>query len=125
MPSATYRAQVLTKSPALKPILDAYQTGSAATSDPNVSTSFGSGNQLLNGDSGLFRIDHRLNDRYSLFLRYSQDSESANVPVGGNGFLRDKVATDIKPYNAILSFQQLLSPRLIHETKGVLTGLTS
>jgi hypothetical protein len=118
VPSDAFRAQVLAKSPVLKPILDAYPTGIAPTSDPNVATWYGSGKQSLNGDSGMFRVDHRISDKFSLFVRYSEDYEPGDVPLGGNGFLRDHVTTKIKPYNAIVSFQQIWSPNLINETKA-------
>jgi hypothetical protein len=117
VPSASYRAQVLAVSPALKPILDAYPAGTAATSDPNVNTWYGSGRQTGSEDAGLARVDHRFDDKTNGFLRFNMDSGVADAPNGGNGFLRDRLGTTIKPYNAILSLQRVISPSMLNDAK--------
>lgn len=118
VPSALFRAAVLAKSPAMKPILDAYPTGTSSTSDKNVDNWFGNGTQRANEDAGLFRIDHRINDKTSAFVRFNMDSAAADVPLGASGlFLRDRLGTTIKPYNAIISVQRIFSPTILNDLK--------
>jgi hypothetical protein len=117
VPSAAYRAQVLAKSPALAPIVNAYPLGNVPTSDKNVDTWFGNGSQPAHADAGLARVDHRFNDKATGYVRFNMDSEAMDAPLGANGFLRDRVGTTIKPYNAIISLQYVFSPSLLNEAK--------
>lgn len=117
VPSAAFRAAALAKSPALATILNAYPVGSSHTKDPNVDNWFGSGKQTLNADSGLFRVDHRINDKLNLFLRMSGDGEIGDVPIGGNGFLQDRAGTTIYPWNAAIGIQQIFSPTMLNDAK--------
>ncbi len=117
VPSPAYRAAALQKSPALKPILDAYPVGTASTADPNVYTRFGNGRQTASEDAGLFRVDHRFSEKTTAFVRFNMDSGVADSPLGGNGFLSDRLGTTIKPYNAIASVQRVFSSNAINDVK--------
>ncbi len=117
VPSPAYRAAALLKSPALKPIFDAYPAGTTPTSDPNVYTWSGNGRQTASEDAGLFRIDHRFNEKTSAFVRFNMDSGVADAPLGANGFLLDRLGTTIKPYNAIISLQRVFSPTIINDLR--------
>ena len=117
VPSPAYRARVLAVSPVLKPILDAYPAGNAPTSNPDVYTAFGNGRQTATENAGLFRIDHNFTDRTTGFLRFNVDSAVADAPLGGNGFLNDRLGTTIKPYNAIASIQHIFSPQILNDAK--------
>lgn len=117
VPSPAYRAKALAKSPAIKPILNAYPAGTTPSSDPNVYSWFGNGRQTATEDAGLARVDHRINDKTSAFLRCNMDSGVADAPNGGNGFLRDRIGTKIKPYNAILSLQRIFSANILNDAK--------
>lgn len=115
VPSSLYRRLALTKSPALKPILDAYPQGTVSTKDPNVDTWFGSGSQPAQEDAGLARLDHRIDEKTTAFLRFNMDSLVADAP---NGTLRDRISTSLKPYNAIVSLQRVFSPTLLNDAKA-------
>lgn len=117
VPSPAYLAATLAKSPALKPILGAYPAGTTPTSDKNVYNWFGTGSQTAREDAGLGRLDHRFSDKTSAFVRFNMDSGVADAPLGGNGFLRDRLGTTIKPYNAIVSLQRVFSPNILNDVK--------
>ena len=117
VPSPAYRARVLATSPALKPILDAYPAGTTPTSNPDVYSVFGGGRQTATEDAGLFRLDHVFTPKTSGFLRFNTDSGVADSPLGGNGFLNDRLGTTIKPYNAIASVQYIFSPNILNDAK--------
>lgn len=85
VPSAGFRATVLAKSPALAPILNEYPIGTVATSNPDVVTWYGSGRSINHEDSGLARIDYRINSRTNTFARYSTDHYSLTSPADLTG----------------------------------------
>ena len=118
VPSASFRAATLAKSPALKPILDAFPAGMAPTGNPNVDAWFGSGSQTVDETSGLARIDHKINDKTFAFIRFNTDFANLDSPLGGNGgFLLDRLATNVKPTNAIISVQRIISPTALNDFK--------
>ena len=117
VPSPAYRARTLAASPALKPILDAYPAGNLPTSNADVYTYFGTGRQTATEDAGLFRLDHSFTDKTTGFLRFNMDSGIADAPIGGNGFLADRIGTTIKPYNAIASLEHIFSPSVLNDAK--------
>jgi hypothetical protein len=80
VPSASLRAAVLAKSPALAPILNEYPTGTVATSNANVVNWYGSGPSTDREDSGLARVDYHVNDRLTAFLRYTTDHYAVETP---------------------------------------------
>jgi hypothetical protein len=61
VPSDSFSASVLAKSPNLAPLLAAYPEGTVPV-NLNVSQRIGSARQTVNEDSGLIRVDYRLND---------------------------------------------------------------
>src|SRR5882672_1324923 len=66
VPNAAFRAQVLAKSPTLKPILDAYPTGGTPVDDiTNQVTKVAS--DTIREDSGMFRFDYLFSDRTSMY----------------------------------------------------------
>jgi len=117
VPSPEYRARTLAVSPALKPILDAFPAGNIPTGNRDVYTWFGNGRQTATEDAGLFRLDHSFNEKTTGFLRFNMDSGVADSPLGGNGFLKDRIGTTIKPYNAIASVQHIFSPNILNDAK--------
>src|SRR6202007_1820262 len=77
VPNAAFRSQVLTKSPLLKPIIDAYPLGQTpinATTDQITTT----GRNTVREDAGLFRFDYRFSDTSTAFVRYSTDNALIN-----------------------------------------------
>jgi hypothetical protein len=80
VPSVAFRSQVLTKSPDLAPVIDAYPLGQNPTSNPDVSQFVGEGSQKGQENSGMFRLDYRVSDATSLFFRVNIDQADYVLP---------------------------------------------
>lgn len=79
VPNAAFRAQVLARSPALKPILDAYPMGQTPNdSVSDVLTKVAS--DTIREDAGMFRFDYRFNDTNTAFVRYNVDNAYIDRP---------------------------------------------
>ena len=74
VPSAAYRAQLLTAQPSLAPFINAFPSSSAVSAtDPNQATFVSVVPSPNQENSGVVRIDHRLGDRDSMYGRYNID----------------------------------------------------
>src|SRR5215510_1686224 len=113
VPNAAFRAQVLAKSPALKPILDAYPLGQKSVNSvtdevTKVAT------HTVREDAGMARFDYRFNDKNTAYFRYNVDNAYIDDPsdaLGGHN-----VVPHI-PTNIVLQYQRTLSPTMINEVK--------
>ena len=113
MPNAAFRAQVLAKSPVLKPILDAYPTGqtpidSVTDQVTKVAT------DTVREDAGMFRFDYRFNDTNTLYVRYNIDNAYIDNPTDALG---DHNVVPHIPTNVVLQYQHIFSPTTINEVK--------
>jgi hypothetical protein len=113
VPNAAFRAQVLAKSPALKPILDAYPAGQTpvnSTTDmvAKVTT------DTVREDAGMFRFDYHFNDTNTAFVRYNIDDAYLDSPQDALG--THNVIPHI-PTNLVLQYQRIISPTVINEVK--------
>ena len=115
VPSAAFRAQIASTSPALAPVIAAYPTSSVATADPNVSRYIGAARQVTNESFGMIRVDHKLSDSNTLTLRYNIDDGLSDLP---NGNLRDRTATTLTTQNAAIILNSVLSPRTVNEFRA-------
>lgn len=114
VPSATFRAAVLAKSPALAPILNAYPTGTVAISgNANAVTWYGNGPSTDHEDSGLARLDYHLSNRTDVFLRYSTDHYTVLTPgdLTGEGF------TTLTTPNIVIGAQTAFSSTLMNNAR--------
>ena len=113
MPNAAFRAQVLAKSPALKPILDAYPLGQTPfDSVTDQLTKVVS--DTIREDAGMFRFDYRFNDANTAFFRYNVDNAYIDTPtdaLGGHNVIPHV------PTNVVLQFQRIISPTTVNEVK--------
>jgi hypothetical protein len=113
VPNAAFRAQVLAKSPVLKPILDAYPVGqthidSVTDEVTKVAT------DTVREDAGMFRLDHYFNNTNSVFFRYNIDNAYIDNPTDALG--GHNVIPHI-PTNVVLQYQRVISPTTINEVK--------
>jgi Carboxypeptidase regulatory-like domain/TonB dependent receptor-like, beta-barrel len=113
VPNAAFRAQVLAKSPVLKPILDAYPVGqihidSVTDEVTKVAT------DTVREDAGMFRLDHHFNDTNSAFFRYNIDNAYIDNPTDALG--GHNVVPHV-PTNVVLQYQRIISPTTINEVK--------
>lgn len=114
VPSDALRQRVLAASPALRPIIDRWPTGQAPTRDPLVAQYTGVFNQRWREDSGMMRVDHRINDRTSTFFRFNT--------VDGNFTDRRSTLLEyresfFRPSNFTAQLQRVFSPTVVNETK--------
>jgi hypothetical protein len=113
VPNASFRSQVLAKSPALAPLVDAYRTGTAphdSISDyvTDVATN------TVREDAGMFRLDYRFNDSNTSYFRYNVDNAYIDNPSDALG---DHSVVDLIPTNVVLQFQHIFSPTTVDEVK--------
>lgn len=113
VPNAAYRAQVLAKSPVLKPIVDAYPIGQvhldSVSDQVNLVAS-----DTIREDAGMARFDYRFNDTNSLFVRYNIDNAYIDQPQDALG---TRVVIPHIPTNFVLQYQRIISPKTINEAK--------
>jgi outer membrane receptor protein involved in Fe transport len=113
VPNDAFRAQVLAKSPALKPILDAYPTGGTPVDDiTNKITKVAS--DTIREDAGMFRFDYLFSDRTTMYARYNIDNAYIDNPTDALG--SHNVVPHI-PTNVVLQLQHTFSPSTINEWK--------
>lgn len=113
VPSASYRAAVLAKSPALAPVLNQFPTGTVATSNASISQWFGSGRALDKEDSGLARLDYRVAARHNAFIRYSTDHYSLDSP----GDLTAVAFTRLATPNIVVGLQSTFSSSFMNDAR--------
>jgi hypothetical protein len=114
VPSASFRAQVLAKSPILKPILDAFPLGQTSTSDSSTDQVTKVATNTTREDAGMFRFDYHINDTNSMFFRYNIDNAYIDNPTDALG--GHNVIPHI-PTNEVLQYQRMISPTVINEVK--------
>jgi hypothetical protein len=113
VPNAAFRAQVLAKSPALKPILDAYPLGQTPI-DSVTDQVTKVASDTIREDAGMLRVDYRFNDANSAFFRYNIDNAYIDSPTDALG--GHNVVPHI-PSNVVLQYQRILSPSTVNEVK--------
>ena len=117
VPSDAFRAQVLAQSPALAPIVNAYPEGGTLIG-PNIAEFVGEGRQVVNEDSGMFRVDHRFSEATTMFVRANIDEAVSTAPLGSsNEYLADQQELTSSPVNAGIELLHLFSPSLLNEVK--------
>jgi hypothetical protein len=113
VPNAAFRAQVLQKSPALKPILDAYPAGQ--TPVDNVTDQVTAvATDTIREDAGMLRFDYRFDNNNTAFFRYNVDNAYIDNPVDALG---DHNVIPHIPTNVVLQYQRIISPRTVNEAK--------
>ncbi|MBM3724569.1 MAG: TonB-dependent receptor [Acidobacteria bacterium] len=111
VPSAAFRQRTPA---ALRSVIDAYPAGNAPGPNANVDRLLATTPERRNEYSGMLRVDHRLNEKHSLFYRAAiSDGLISQIR---NGLLETRDSY-IRPSNATLQWQQLWSPRVVNETK--------
>ncbi|HEY1950761.1 MAG TPA: carboxypeptidase regulatory-like domain-containing protein [Bryobacteraceae bacterium] len=113
VPSTAFRSQVLSTSPVLKPIINAYPAGQIPI-DANTDQLTILGRNTVREDAGLFRLDYHFSDTSTGFIRYNIDNALINNPQDALGATN---TIPIIPQNLVLQFQHVFSPRIVNESK--------
>jgi len=116
VPNAAARARAV---PSIRPLLAAFPVGSEPTDDPDFDLAFLNARATTTENSAGLRLDYRLARGHSLYARYFRDQGRALSPLGVTG---NALRVTAVPQNAVLSFQQLLKPTIINESKFGLNG---
>ncbi len=100
--------------PSIRPALAAFPVGQIHTSSPYFDIVSGAQSSYVNEYFGNARFDYRINDRNTMYVRYSRDQGDAVIPtdIGGSG-----TANYTVPQNGIADLTSILRPTLINDFK--------
>lgn len=100
--------------PSIQPLLAAYPSTGAPTSNPDFLSASLNSSSTVNEDSAGIRFDYKISPNYSLYMRYFRDQGKSILPLGVTGNSLNVTAV---PQNAVVNFQQVLTSRIVNETK--------
>jgi hypothetical protein len=115
-PSASAR---LRATPAIQPLLAAFPVGQTPSASPDFDVVRVQGQSAVDENAGGVRFDYNLSPKYRLYARYFRDQGDAFAHQ--NSTLSAYSVTAV-PQNAVLNFQQILTPATINETKFGFNG---
>ncbi len=111
VPSASFRQRTPA---ALQSLINLYPVGNAPGANANVDRLIAETPEKRNEHSGMMRVDHRINDKHSLFFRFAMtDGLISQIR---NGLLETRDSF-IRPTNATVQWQQLWTPGMVNEVK--------
>jgi carboxypeptidase family protein len=135
VPGAAFQQQVLTSSPQMCAIMQAFpwrasmgsigncgarfsypDTAFQATSDPNADLVTAATPTTVHEDTWLVRIDHKFNESTLLYGRAQRDISLVNAP-NGSSLPEDKVQTINHPANYLLALEHTFTPQIFNEAK--------
>jgi hypothetical protein len=114
VPGAALRSQILTQSPALASILNAYPLGNGTTDATGVQRYTGAGRSVDNEYSAMMRVDQKFSDTTTAYVRFNYDDATTTVPLGT---LADRQLNSAKPLNGAAELLHVFSPALVNEFK--------
>ena len=114
VPSAALRAQILTQSPALTSIVNAYPSGNGVITGNGIQQRIGVTGSTDKEYSETIRLDHRFNDSTSAYARFAYDNATAIAPLGS---LTDRQLSAARPLNGVAELLHVFSPTLLNEFK--------
>jgi hypothetical protein len=118
VPSNAFRAHVLTDSPELGPIVNAYPLGTAPTSDLNIDQFISEGTQVVNENSAMIRLDQRFTEKTTAFVRFNYDRAVNTQPLASSGnYLEDLQQLTSAPVNGAIELLHIFNPNLVDEVK--------
>ena len=113
VPNDAYRTQVLAKSPALKPVLDAYPKGGTAVDSITNVISLVSSNSVQE-NSGMFRLDYHFSDKTTAYARYNTDDAYIDNPSDALG---SHNVVPHRPTNIVFQLQHTFAPTTVNEAE--------
>jgi len=82
VPSLSARARAV---PSIQPLLQGYPVGQLSTSNSDLDIAESQFNTSIDEFFGSFRLDYRINDKYSMYLRYTRDQGYLQAPLDVSG----------------------------------------
>ena len=130
VPSAAFSTYILTQSPQLASVVNAYPQSqilvSAPASNPCppqvpqcLAQFVGEGNQAGQEDSGMFRMDHRFSDATTAFVRVNIDEAHLTVPYSpsAGAYLNEQEQLTSSPVNSAIVLTHVFSPTVLNQLK--------
>lgn len=114
VPSQAFRNQLTAAQPVLAFIANAYPTGQAPTSDPNVDTFTGIVPSPNSENAGTIRVDHRISQNDSGYARYNIDD---GVSTSALNALAQGITVTSRVQNFVLEETHIFNPHLINEVQ--------
>jgi hypothetical protein len=115
VPSAAARARGVAS---IQALLAGYPTGTV-TSNPDLDLARLNASTATDEYFGNLRLDYHASDKFSMYLRYNRDQGYIRAPMDVSGSYQSITAV---PQNAVLGFQNVLSPTMVNEFKIGLNG---
>ncbi|BDC48685.1 hypothetical protein F183_A10010 [Bryobacterales bacterium F-183] len=119
VPSALMRQQVLTTSPALRPLIEQYPIGQTATANPLVDSYTTTGVSRVREDTGSVRVDYNISDKDKMFARFNLNDSETRGPLFGVTpsalGLTDFQQVPVTTTNGTLSYSRVWSPYVVME----------
>jgi hypothetical protein len=111
VPSASFRQRTPA---ALQSLINLYPVGTRPGPNANVDLLIAETPEKRDEHSGMARVDHRINDKHSLFFRFAMtDGVISQIR---NGLLETRDSF-IRPTNVTTQWQQIWSPTMVNEVK--------
>ncbi len=118
VPSNAFRARVLAESPELAQIVNAYPLGQAPTSSADIDQFNSEGNQVVNENSAMIRLDQRFSEKTTAFVRFNYDRAVNTQPLASSGnYLQDLQQLTSSPVNGAIELLHVFNPNLVDEAK--------
>ena len=118
VPSNAFRARVLAESPELAQIVNAYPIGQAPTSSADIDQFNSEGNQVVNENSAMIRLDQRFSEKTTAFVRFNYDRAVNTQPLASSGnYLQDLQQLTSSPVNGAIELLHVFNPNLVDEAK--------
>jgi hypothetical protein len=114
VPSSAFRTQLATAQPALAAIINNYPLGTAPTANTNVDSFTGVVPSPNQENSGIIRIDHRINSRDSAYARYSIDDGFSTSALNA---LAQSITIQSRIQNLALEETHIFSPTMLNEAQ--------
>lgn len=112
VPSLSFRTQALQESPAIAPLLTAFPNPTGA-SNPQIGTWQGPYQNIQNEDVGTVRVNHRFNDNWSSYFRFTRNNAYVRTP----NTLNYGINSYNGPVNGVIEFLDVISPRTTNEIR--------
>ena len=120
VPTPAFRAATIAASPALAPIINSYINQGTPTADPNALSYSGSGSNPVEENAGMARVDYKMNDRTSVFARFTTDHFNYTAPngieVNSSGQLSSQFNSLTSP-NLVLDGTHAFSPTIFTDAR--------
>jgi hypothetical protein len=116
VPSAAARARAVAS---IQPLLAGYPIGTQSTANPDLDVARLSASSPIDEYFGSLRLDYRLTDKYTMYVRYNRDQGYLQSPLDVSGSY--SLVTSV-PQNLVFTFQQVLKPTVINESKFGFNG---